>query len=45
MVLSVIAEGVGDDGHGHSRQLVTLLATVTYLESKSVDDCLEMLGW
>lgn len=29
--------------HGSSLQLATLLATVIYLESKAVDDCLEML--
>lgn len=29
--------------HGPSLQLATLLATVIYLESKAVDDCLEML--
>jgi hypothetical protein len=29
--------------HGPSRQLATLLATVVYLEGKSVDDCLDLL--
>jgi TnpA family transposase len=29
--------------HGPSRQLATLLATVIYLEGKSVDDCLDLL--
>lgn len=29
--------------HGPSRQLATLLATLFYLEDKSVDDCLDLL--
>lgn len=29
--------------HGRSRQMATLLATVLYLESKAVDDCLDLL--
>ncbi|GAA2165401.1 hypothetical protein [Actinomadura napierensis] len=29
--------------HGDARKLATLLATVTYLEAKSIDDCLELL--
>jgi hypothetical protein len=29
--------------HGDSRKLATLLATVAYLEAKSIDDCLELL--
>lgn len=29
--------------HGPSRKLATLLATVVYLEAKSIDDCLELL--
>ena len=29
--------------HGNQRKLATLLATVAYLEARSVDDCLELL--
>ncbi len=29
--------------HGSERRLATLLATVAYLEARSVDDCLELL--
>jgi len=29
--------------HGTERRLATLLATVAYLEARSIDDCLELL--